>query len=194
MCRRLVSWVPLFYLLALSLAYAGLDDGKAAYDSGDYVKAYKEFKDLADHGDAGAQFFLGAMYELGNGVPQNGDEALRWYRKAADQGNAEAQHNLGYMYANGQGVPQDYAEALKWYNKAAGQGNAYAQNALGWMYNSGQGVPQDFVLAYMWFNLAAAQGRSDAQDSRDKLAKEMTPAQIAEAQRLASEWKPSGKD
>jgi TPR repeat protein len=61
------------------------------------------------------------------------------------------------------------------------------------MYANGQGVPQDFVVAHMWFNLAAARGNSDAQDNRDRIAREMTPAQIVEAQRLASEWKLKGK-
>jgi len=50
------------------------------------------------------------------------------------------------------------------------------------------------VVAHMWFNLAAARGSSDAQDNRDKIAKEITPAQIVEAQRLASEWKLKGKE
>jgi len=58
------------------------------------------------------------------------------------------------------------------------------------MYRKGQGVPQDYVQAHMWVNLAATQGREDARKARDILAFQMTPAQIAEAQRLAREWKP----
>jgi hypothetical protein len=46
----------------------------------------------------------------------------------------------------------------------------------------------------MWFSLAAAQGYPSAEDYMDTLAKKMTPAQIAEAQRLAREWKPKGND
>ena len=42
----------------------------------------------------------------------------------------------------------------------------------------------------MWFNLAAAQGTRGAAEWRERLAARMTPAQIAEAQKLASEWKP----
>jgi len=55
-------------------------------------------------------------------------------------------------------------------------------------------VPQDFTLAHMWLNLAAAQGDSDAQKRRDELTEKMTPAQIADAQRLAREWKPKDRD
>ncbi len=113
--------------------------------------------------------------------------------KAADQGNADTQYNLGLMYNNGIGVTQDYAEAMKWYRKAADQGNAKAQSNLGLMYDNGQGVTQDYVQAHMWLNLAAAQGQKEAEKFRGSLAKMMTPAQIAEAQKLAREWKPKGK-
>lgn len=59
------------------------------------------------------------------------------------------------------------------------------------MYYHGQGVPQDYIQAHMWWNLAASQGNESASWNRKKLAKSMTPAQIAEAQRLAREWKPT---
>jgi TPR repeat protein len=113
--------------------------------------------------------------------------AVSWYRKAAEQGIADAQVNLGNMYASGQGVPQDYAAAVSWYRKAAEQGYAGAQYNLGQMYRKGQGVPQDYVTAHMWFNLAAAAGDDRAAEVRDVIAKQMTPAQIAEAQKLARE-------
>jgi TPR repeat protein len=81
---------------------------------------------------------------------------------------------------------------VSWYRKAAEQGNAKAQNNLGIIYATGKGVPQDYVIAHMWFNLAAVSGdKSDnAAENRDKAAAKMTPAQVAEAQKLAREWKP----
>ena len=128
---------------------------------------------------------------------QQGDyaTALSVYRPLADQGLARAQNNLGLMYDNGQGVPQDYAAAVGWYRKAAEQGIAEAQYNLGVMYDNGQGVPQDYVQAHKWFNLAAAsltgEDGKKASKNRDIVAAKMTPAQIAEAQRLASAWKPT---
>ncbi len=148
-------------------------------------------------GDASARFNLGLMYSNGQGVPQDYTEAVKWYGKAADQGDASAQYNLGLMCALGQGVPQDHAEAAKWYRKAADQGDASAQFNLGLMYGMGQGVPQDFVLSHMWFTLAASRfpaserkRREMAESNRETAASKMTPAQVAEAQRLAREWKP----
>ncbi len=59
--------------------------------------------------------------------------------------------------------------------------------------DQGQGVPQDYVLAHMWANLAAVQGNENAIKNRAILEKRMTPAQLAEAQRLAGEWKAKGE-
>jgi TPR repeat protein len=97
------------------------------------------------------------------------------------------------MYRNGHSVPQDYAEAMRWYRKAAEQGDDNGQYRLGLMYGVGQGVPQDDVLAHMWFNLAAAQGLEKAEGFRDEIVESMTSEQVAEAQRLAREWKPKPK-
>jgi hypothetical protein len=205
-------------ILIISLLVAGpaiaesFDDATKAYFSGDYETAYRIIKPLAEQGLPEAQFNLGLMYEKGQGVPQDYAEALKWYRKAAEQGNAKAvksyrkaaeqgnaedQFNLGLMYDKRQGVPQNYAEAVKWYRRAAEQGFAEAQTNLGIMYFTGQGVPKDYVLAHMWFHLATSRypasekaKRERSEITRDIAASKMTPAQIAEAQRLALEWKP----
>jgi uncharacterized protein len=152
---------------------------------------HKRYRKAADQGYALAQYNLGFFYAEGRGVPQDYVEAKNWYLKAADQGEAHAQSNLGVMYDEGRGVPQDYAEAVNWSRLAANQGRADAQFNLGVMYAQGQGVPQDYVSAHMWFNLSAAQGDQSAAKNRDNIARRMTPAQIAEAQRLAHEWKPT---
>ena len=58
------------------------------------------------------------------------------------------------------------------------------------MYASGHGVPQDYVTAHMWFDLSAVRDE-DAATNRDVIARRMTSAQIAEAHKLAREWKPT---
>ncbi len=75
----------------------------------------------------------------------------------------------------------------------ARRGNADAQYNLGVMYGNGRGVPKDYVQAHLWYNLAAAQGTELARKNRDIIAEKMTPAQMAEAQRLARDWRPKGK-
>ncbi|MDA8136526.1 MAG: tetratricopeptide repeat protein [Desulfobacteraceae bacterium] len=140
----------------------------------------------AEQGDVNAQFNLGWMYAEGRGVPQNSKQAVYWYSRAAGQGDASAQFNLGMMYDNGEGVAQDDQQAAHWYAKAAEQGIAVAQYNLGIMYDRGQGVVQSFQQAYLWLSLAAAQGLEDAVETRDAVAKNLSPRQLAQARDLAA--------
>ena len=164
-----------------------VDKGLAAYESGDYATALSEWRPLAEQGNAEAQGNLGGMYMLGQGVPQDDKTAVKWFTLGAEQGDADAQNGLGWMHHKGQGVPQDDKTALKWFTLAAEQGNAYAQGNLATMYEYGQGVPQDNVHAHMWWSIAASNGLKNVGNLLDKVAKEMTPAQIEKAEKLASE-------
>ncbi len=140
---------------------------------------------------------LAADLEAGLEAYDRGDyaTALKEWRPLAEQGHATAQFALGAMYSSGQHVPQDYAEAVKWYRLAAEQGQADAQHDLGLMYYFGHGVPQDYVQAHMWYSLAAersspSEDRDQLISYRDEVEAKMSPDQVAEAQRLAREWKP----
>ena len=190
--NRLALAAALFAGLAAP-AWADVEGGLAAYARGDYETAFREFKTLAEQGDAEAQFNLGVMYHIGEGVTPDYAQAMQWYWLAAEQEHIAAQYNLGLMYANGQGVPQDYTEATNWYRRAAEQNDGISQSTLGIMYAKGYGVPQDFVRAHMWLSLAASNlppgyDHDTAVRNREYAASLMTRVEIAEAQRLAREW------
>jgi len=175
---------------ARSVATGPLEDALDAAERSDYATAIRLWRPLADKGEVEAQYNLGGMYDKGQGVTRDYAIAVSWFRKAADQGFAAAQLSLGIMYENGLGVPQDFTTAVSWYRRAAGQGNTAAQLNLGVMYDNGWGVTQNHVIAHMWFGLAAAMGERDAARNRDIAAAKLTPAQIAETQRLMREWEP----
>jgi uncharacterized protein len=118
--------------------------------------------------------------------------AVRIVWPLAAQGNANAQHWLGLMYSEGWGAPQDDEETFKWFHRAADQNNVYG-SWLGGMYEAGAGVPQDNVRAYLWYNLAAQNSKPGDQIAavkRDFIARSMSPTQLVEAQKLATDWKP----
>jgi uncharacterized protein len=193
--RTVVDLVP---VLGFANTVSEIDTAEAAYQKGKYPAALKLLQPLAEDGGPRAESLLGLMYYNGRGMKQNDAQAVKWFRLAADKGNAIAQFNLGVMNAEGQGVPQDYAEAVKWYRRAANQGEARAQFNLGVSYAEGHGVEHDYVTAYMWFNLAVprfmpseADRRRAAINNRDLTASRMSREQIAEAQRLSREWRPT---
>jgi TPR repeat protein len=176
--------------LARTVKAGPLDDGLVAAEHRDCATAIRLWGPLAEQGNLDAQYNLGLAYEHGRGVTRDHAAAANWFRKAANQGLAGAQLSLGVLYENGVGVPQDFASAVSWYQKAAEQGNTAAQLNLGVMHENGWGVAQNYIISHMWFSLAAAAGDAGAARNRDISAAKMTSEQIAEAHRLAREWKP----
>ncbi|BCA53845.1 hypothetical protein W02_09850 [Nitrospira sp. KM1] len=147
-----------------------------------------DIRKAANAGNADARNKLGILYSEGRGVGQSYVQAKQWFEKAAEQGHAGAQVNLGTLYLHGLGAPQSDQMALVWFRQAAKQGDSLAFAKLGLMFTQGRGVAQDYVQAHMWYNLSAAHGERRAAESRDNLAKQMTPTQVAEAQKLAQEF------
>lgn len=151
----LARTLPVLMVLALVAAagpgYAQTDAGNEAYERGDYATAFKLWLAQANDGDSSAQYNVGVMYQLGQGVQKDMSEAAHWYRLAAERGVREARVDLGTMYANG------------------------------------TGVTQNVIVAYILFDLAMTQGSTDSKTYRETLLKFMTPAQLAEAKRLAAD-------
>ena len=189
MKKLLLTFLIILFSLTSNVVWsADYNKGLTAYYSGDYATALREWKPLAEQGDASAQYNLGVMYDNGYGVPQDDKTAVKWYTLAAEQDDAKAQFNLGVMYRKGYGVTQDDKTAVKWYTLAAEQGDAGGQYSLGVMYYNEEGVLRDYVYAHMWANISASNGNENAIEFRDFLANEiMTSADISAAQKLTRE-------
>ncbi|KAF9156118.1 hypothetical protein BG015_007160 [Linnemannia schmuckeri] len=119
-------------------------------------------RQLAEQGNAQAQYQIAQQYELGQGVPQDHTLALEWHLKSAEQGLADAQFSVGTLYRQfhvlAPGVPRDYRKAMDWFLKAAAQGHAAAQHSIGRMYECGEGVLKSDVIAAGWYRKAGEAG------------------------------------
>lgn len=173
--------------------------------AGDHAQAAFWLRRAADQGDAFAQGSLGWLHRTGRGVPQDFAMAFQLSLAAAEQGDPQGALTLAVLHSLCLGRPVNNREAVKWARLAAEQDCdkkttpivvcAEAQSLMGSAYFSGEGVPQDFVLAHMWANLGAAalspgEGRERALGLRDAAARKLNKEQMAEAQRLARDWKP----
>ena len=186
--RRLVLLLVSLGLLSTG-AYADYAAGLRAYQAKDYAAALAEWQPLADQGDANSQYRLGLLYARGEAVGQDYEKAAAWYRKAADQGLAAAQTTLGVLYAYGRGLARNNEEAVTAYQTAADQGNATAQNFLGYHYRKGIGIAQDYSKAEVWFSLSGPGTNQQDANARADVAAHLTPEQMAQALRLAQEWR-----
>lgn len=176
----------------------------------DWLEAAKWYGKAADAGDEDA---AASLSHIGRnwrfmyvGKPLD-PTVYALVEKAAKNGSAVAQFSLGVMnYPIGDatfdaakpnpGVTGNLPEAIAWFQRAAEQGDFDSLVTLAAAYIDGIGVPQDYVEAHALLNVAAprvkyADMRSDIMRRRDELAAKMTPAQIAEAQKLARAWKPT---
>lgn len=159
-------WISSLLLTALFsapfTAQAGLKDGLAAYDKAEYATALKELTPPAEKGNAQAQFRLGKIFNLGQGVPPDKKEAAKWFHMAAQQGLAEAQGALGYLCLMGDGVSQNSDLAIEWTRKAAEQGEATAQFNLSVMYGEAFGIRKNPAESLKWLLKAADQRHVEA--------------------------------
>ncbi|MBF0502537.1 MAG: sel1 repeat family protein [Candidatus Riflebacteria bacterium] len=140
--------------------------GKAAHLRQKYTEALKLLTSVAmiDHSEA--QFMVGAMYSFGYGVPQNNQEAKKWYLKSIESGEEIlSELNLGYLYLSGEGFPADLTEAYYWFGRAGANG-----------LKAGEHMRQEISSGW-----------------KAALFYRMTSEQVAEAERRLTEWKNTKK-
>jgi hypothetical protein len=154
-------------------AKALVDDAQNASICGDNATRERIVRALAERGDARAQSILGGMY---------------FYRDTRTW-----EDSSGKMNISNDSTPQDRSEGVKWFLRAANQGDADAQGFLSHIYSRGDGdLPQNYVEALKWLTIQASRDKgTDNSDTRELYISEMTPQQIAEAERLASQWQPT---
>lgn len=162
------------------------------------IKEFVALRLAAEADDPDALLALARVYDFGRGVPKSDGEAAWLYFKAAASGNkvvsAAAFAALGRLQLEGRGLPRSEEEAAKLFYIAARQGVAEAQASLGAMFFNGQGVPQDRIRAYMWLDAAAGSSPGSelgatALRSRDALAAQLSPDEMALAQAVAARCK-----
>lgn len=156
--------VMLFALCSVSLAQANtLEEAKQKLSQKDFAAAHAIYLALSNRNDAKACYNLGLMYQNGDGVAQNMDEAVKWYTKSADLGYREAQYMLASLVFQRQIHSISYPQAVAYYEQAAKQGHVKSQLNLGMLYLRGDVIEQDLAAAVQWLSLAASNNNSEAQ-------------------------------
>ena len=156
--------------------------GVEAWGRADYADAVRQWRPLADRGDADAQFNLGHAYRLGRGVPQNMTMAEMWYERAARTGHTEAQAMYGLLlFQNGR-----RQEAMPFVRGAAERGDARAQYVYGTAQFNGDVVARDWPRAYAFMSRAASQGFPPAQSHLQEMEQHLSAEDRARGAELAN--------
>lgn len=155
----------------------------------DHVQAIMWFRKAAEQGLIEAQMALAQTYEGGYHVPQDYAEAAKWYQRAAERGSVDAQREISFFYWMGKGVPKDLVRAHMWANLWVLGEQSRHQDQIDAI-NAGPGTPKEKEEVIQILRGSRPELIQVAIETRSAIEREMTQAQIAEAQRLAREWKP----
>ena len=175
--RKLLPIMSLFLGLALASCASDttasslkndFDAGVAAYDAGDYAKAYKIWSAIDDD-DIAAMRNVAMMRRQGLGTEKDPKGAEDMYLRAAEAGLPTAQADLADMLIRGEAGPPDFKRALPLLQAAAGANHPLAQYELAQFYEVGQLVPQDMAMARKLYAAAASHGMKEAQARLDEL-------------------------
>lgn len=141
---------------------ARFNQATAAYDAGDFPRAYGIWSELANEDDLAAMRNTAQMLRQGKGVKKDSEKAFDLYLSAAEKGFVTAMANVAEMYLSGEGTEKDTKEAVAWYTRAATAGLSLAQVKLADMYEQGIGVERDPARARSLLERAARNGYGPA--------------------------------
>lgn len=156
--RICAALAVLAIIFAAPSALADVKAGVDAWAQGDYAKALKLWRPLAQAGDADAQFNLAQAYKLGRGVPHDMNAALDWYQKALVQGHRQAEDAFGLLLFQ----QNRRVEAMPYLQRSAERGEVRAQYLVGLALFNGDLLPRDWVHAYALMTRASAAGVDQA--------------------------------
>lgn len=117
--------------------------------------AVAKLEQLAQTGDAHAQYFLGLLYRDGGLLIPDTEKARHWLEQAAKQNVTAAQYSLGRLLLSDDPDVRDPDEGIRWMKAAAQNGNGYAAYALGKEYLSGEHVLKNADKAATYLHQAA---------------------------------------
>ncbi|MBM3569710.1 MAG: sel1 repeat family protein [Alphaproteobacteria bacterium] len=133
--------------------------------------------------EAERAFRRGEAYLKGAEVERDNRAAAEWFERAAAQDHPGALYQLGLMARRGQLGKPDVKRSVEYLKRAVQAGHGLAMARLGIDYLEGSGVEKDPILAYALLKMAAARGVQAAATQQKRVAADLTPAQLAEAER-----------
>ena len=149
-------------------------------------RAAEKLEQVAERGDAYAQYWMGQLYRDGPLLIPDNRKAKQWLTQAAKQGLSEAQYALGKLLLSDDWEVRDPAEGIRWLKQAAENDSHFAAYRLGKEYLEGNTVNEDTTRAADWFTKSAEAGNQYAQYMLGKLC--LTGQGLPQDQAQAMVW------
>ena len=149
-------------------------------------EAAEQLEQLAEDGDAYAQYIIGTAYRDGGLLIPDTAKAQKLLERAAEQDLDVAQYALGKLYLSDDSDVHDPAKGIYWLKRSADNGNDFAAYRLGKEYLSGKNVPKDASTAAEYLRQAANNGNAYAQYLLGKL--HLTGEGVQQGTDAAYQW------
>lgn len=130
-----------------------------------YSDAFHLFNQACIGGNANSCYYLGLMYDFGQGLPQDSSRAAALYSKSCNSGNSVACYHLGMLRDYRAGAPICNSAALiPNATKGCESGNAMSCTMLGYSYSYGCGVPRNTARGRQFLSNGCSLGYARACD------------------------------
>ena len=149
-------------------------------------EAVEQLEQLAEDGDAYAQYIIGTAYRDGGLLIPDTAKAQKLLERAAKQDLDAAQYALGKLFLSDEADVHDSAKGIYWLKRSANNGNDFAAYRLGKEYLSGKNVSKDTSTAAEYLRQAANNGNAYAQYLLGKLY--LTGEGVQQATDTAYQW------
>ena len=171
-------------LAILSLTFMPAVSSAELLEKDSSVTVFRFQKKLAQRGNPQAQYNLARMYEYGNGVEKDLDQAILWYRKAATQDYTPAKHHLTFLNIQQNGFHEQHKAWVAQLKKESSEGEGESIFLLGQLYAMGLGVDKDLHHSIKLLRKASASNIPGSETERLKVE-----AILAKQEALAAQHK-----
>lgn len=164
--------------------------GSPSFTRRDAIASFAAAHRSALAGHVPAYSRIGFLMLRGEGVTKDAERAVEWLKQGAEKGDRQSTAYLGWALVTGTGIGRNAQTGERLLITAANTGNLWAMGTLSELYRQGTVLSRDYARAYIWATVALGQGSSLAtlRTARDELEKQLSPDQIASAQREARQW------
>lgn len=181
--------------VAAGNSVAQLQKGLSLMQAGQKEQAASLIRLSANQGQPAAQYYLGHMYENGDGVQADSLQARKLTEMAAQSGHRIAMYDVALYYIEGKGgVDINMNTAAQWFRKAADYGMVDAQYNLAVLHERGTGVARNLAESYVWFTIAGANGDQDSAQRAEQIKAMLAGDELGRAEARIAGFRPAQID
>ena len=149
-----------------------LQIGHLCHSAGHYQREKHWYEKAAERDCADAYYFLGILYQNGQGVERDLKKAIDQFLRASERGSAGADERIGWFFHKGYVMARSDADALVWFRRAASHNHKLGEYDMGLCYEYGWGVERNLKEAANWYERSFHHGYRKAGEALRRISRQ----------------------